>query len=106
MEARVVTYGRREYQNNIYSRLFGTSSGITGLANLILSMVRGGTLIHVPLDAVRSLASVLSDSFLKLFEMLNQQSTSTALRDPVGRRAMALGAQGAMSLCGPGLGRP
>jgi protease-4 len=44
-EARVVTYGRRgEYQNNIYSRLFGTSSGITGLANLdLLSMVRGGT---------------------------------------------------------------
>ena len=35
-EARVVTYGRRgEYQNNIYSRLFGTSSGLTGLANLI-----------------------------------------------------------------------
>jgi protease IV len=44
-EARVVTYGRRgEYQNNIYSRLFGTSSGVTGLANLdLLSMVRGGT---------------------------------------------------------------
>ena len=44
-EARVVTYGRRgEYQNNIYSRLFGTSSGITGLANLdLLTMVRGGT---------------------------------------------------------------
>ena len=44
-EARVVTYGRRgEYQNNIYSRLFGTSPGITGLANLdLLSMVRGGT---------------------------------------------------------------
>ncbi|HWI68775.1 MAG TPA: signal peptide peptidase SppA, partial [Nitrospiraceae bacterium] len=44
-EARIVTYGRRgEYQNNIYSRLFGTSSGITGLANLdLLSMVRGGT---------------------------------------------------------------
>jgi protease-4 len=44
-EARIVTYGRRgEYQNNIYSRLFGTNSGITGLANLdLLSMVRGGT---------------------------------------------------------------
>jgi protease IV len=44
-EARVVTYGRRgEYQNNIYSRLFGTSSGVMGLANLdLLSMVRGGT---------------------------------------------------------------
>jgi protease-4 len=44
-EARVVTYGRSgEYQNNIYSRLFGTPSGIAGLANLdLLSMVRGGT---------------------------------------------------------------
>ena len=44
-EARVVTYGHPgEYQNNIYSRLFGTSSGITGLVNLdLLSMVRGGT---------------------------------------------------------------
>jgi protease-4 len=44
-EARVVTYGRRgEYQNNIYSQLFGTSSSIAGLANLdVLSMVRGGT---------------------------------------------------------------
>ena len=44
-EARVVTYGRRgEYQNNIYSRLFGASPGITGLANLdLMSMVRGGT---------------------------------------------------------------
>lgn len=44
-EARVVTYGRRgEYQNNMYSRLFGTSTGLTGLANLdVLSMVRGGT---------------------------------------------------------------
>src|SRR5215467_7591689 len=32
-EARIVTYGRRgEYQNNIYSRLFGTSAGFTGLA--------------------------------------------------------------------------
>jgi protease-4 len=40
-----VTYGRLGvYQNNIYSRLFGTSSGITGLVNLdLLSMVRGGT---------------------------------------------------------------
>jgi protease-4 len=44
-EARVVTYGRPgEYQNNIYSRLFGASPGITGLANLdLMSMVRGGT---------------------------------------------------------------
>ncbi|HSF67211.1 MAG TPA: signal peptide peptidase SppA [Nitrospiraceae bacterium] len=44
-EARVVTYGRRgEYQNNIYSQLFGTNAGIAGLANLdLLSMVRGGT---------------------------------------------------------------
>jgi protease-4 len=44
-EARIVTYGRRgEYQNNIYSQLFGTSSSIAGLANLdVLSMVRGGT---------------------------------------------------------------
>lgn len=44
-EARIVTYGRRgEYQNNIYSRLFGASPGITGLANLdLVSMVRGGT---------------------------------------------------------------
>jgi protease IV len=44
-EARVVTYGRRgEYQNNMYSRLFGTSTSLTGLANLdVLSMVRGGT---------------------------------------------------------------
>jgi protease-4 len=44
-EARVVTYGRRgEYQNNIYSRLFGTSSSMAGFANLdLLSMVRGGT---------------------------------------------------------------
>ncbi len=44
-EARVVTYGRRgEYQNNIYSQLFGTSSSMAALANLdVLSMVRGGT---------------------------------------------------------------
>ena len=44
-EARVVTYGRRgEYHNNIYSRLFGASSDITGLVNFdLLSMVRGGT---------------------------------------------------------------
>jgi protease-4 len=44
-EARVVTYGRGgEYKNNVYSRLFGTSSGIAGLANLdLVSMVRGGT---------------------------------------------------------------
>jgi protease-4 len=44
-EARVVTYGRRgEYHNNIYSRLFGASPGITGLVDFdLLSMVRGGT---------------------------------------------------------------
>ncbi|OAI43820.1 signal peptidase [Nitrospira sp. SCGC AG-212-E16] len=44
-EARIVTYGRGgEYKNNVYSRLFGTTSGITGLANLdLLSLVRGGT---------------------------------------------------------------
>lgn len=44
-DARVVTYGRRgEYQNNVYSRLFGTGSGLSSLANLdLLSMVRGGT---------------------------------------------------------------
>ena len=44
-EARVVTYGRRgEYHNNIYSRFFGASSGVTGLANLdLLSLARGGT---------------------------------------------------------------
>lgn len=44
-EARIVTYGRRgEYQNNIYSRLFATGSGLASVANLdLLSMVRGGT---------------------------------------------------------------
>lgn len=44
-EARVVIYGRRgEYQNNIYSRLFATGSGLANVANLdLLSMVRGGT---------------------------------------------------------------
>jgi len=44
-EARVVTYGRPgEYQNNIYSHLFATSSAMTGLVNMdMLSMVRGGT---------------------------------------------------------------
>ena len=44
-EARVVTYGRPgEYQNNIYSRVFGASPSITGLVNFdLLSMVRGGT---------------------------------------------------------------
>lgn len=43
--ARVVTYGHRgEYQNNIYSRVFGTGSGLSSLANLdLMSMVRGGT---------------------------------------------------------------
>ena len=44
-EARVVTYGRPgEYQNNIYSRVFGGNPSITGLVNFdLLSMVRGGT---------------------------------------------------------------
>jgi len=44
-EARVVTYGHRgEYKHNIYSRLLGTSPGITGLVDIdLLSMVRGGT---------------------------------------------------------------
>lgn len=44
-EAQVVTYGHRgEYQNNIYSRLFGASAGMVSFTNLdLLSMVRGGT---------------------------------------------------------------
>lgn len=44
-EARVVTYRRPgDYQNNIYSRLFGTGTGLAGMANLdLLSLVRGGT---------------------------------------------------------------
>ena len=44
-EARIVTYRRHgEYQNNIYSRLFGTSSGLSSLASLDLrSIVRGGS---------------------------------------------------------------
>ncbi|HEU5201856.1 MAG TPA: signal peptide peptidase SppA [Nitrospira sp.] len=44
-EARIVTYRRHgEYQNNIYSRLFGTSSGLSSLASLdLLSIVRGGS---------------------------------------------------------------
>lgn len=44
-EARVVTYRRHgEYQNNIYSRLFGTSSGLSSLASMdLLSIVRGGS---------------------------------------------------------------
>ncbi len=44
-DARVVTYRRHgEYQNNIYSRLFGTSSGLSSLANMdLLSIVRGGS---------------------------------------------------------------
>lgn len=44
-EARVVTYRRRgEYQNNIYSRLVGPSSGLSDLARLdLLSIVRGGS---------------------------------------------------------------
>lgn len=44
-EARIVTYRRHgEYQNNIYSRLFGTGSGLSSLASLdLLSIVRGGS---------------------------------------------------------------
>jgi protease IV len=44
-EARIVTYRRHgEYQNNIYSRLFGTSSGLSSLASMdLLSIVRGGS---------------------------------------------------------------
>lgn len=44
-EARVVTYHRPgEYQNNIYSRLFGPGVGLAGMANLdLFSLVRGGT---------------------------------------------------------------
>jgi protease IV len=44
-EARVVTYRRRgEYQNNIYSRVFGAGSGLSSFANMdLLSIVRGGS---------------------------------------------------------------
>jgi protease IV len=44
-EARVVTYRRHgEYQNNIYSRLFGNASGLNSLARMdLLSIVRGGS---------------------------------------------------------------
>lgn len=44
-EARIVTYRRHgEYQNNIYSRLLGTSSGLSSLASMdLLSIVRGGS---------------------------------------------------------------
>jgi protease-4 len=44
-EARVVTYRRPgEYQNNIYSRLFGPSPGLAQLANVdLLTLVRGGS---------------------------------------------------------------
>ncbi|HXF93501.1 MAG TPA: signal peptide peptidase SppA [Nitrospiraceae bacterium] len=44
-DARVVAYRRPgEYQNNIYSRLFGFGHGLAGMANLdLLSLVRGGT---------------------------------------------------------------
>jgi len=44
-EARIVTYRRHgEYQNNIYSRLFGPSSGLSSLASMdLLSIVRGGS---------------------------------------------------------------
>ncbi|MGQ0811751.1 MAG: signal peptide peptidase SppA [Nitrospiraceae bacterium] len=44
-EAKVVTYRRPgEYQNNIYTRLFAPSAGLTSLAHLdLMSLVRGGT---------------------------------------------------------------
>ena len=44
-EARIVTYRRHgEYQNNIYSRLFGTGTGLSSLASMdLLSIVRGGS---------------------------------------------------------------
>lgn len=44
-EARVVTYRRHgEYQNNIYSRVIGNSSGLSNLAHMdLLSIVRGGS---------------------------------------------------------------
>lgn len=44
-DARIVTYRRHgEYQNNIYSRLFGTGSGLGSFASMdLLSIVRGGS---------------------------------------------------------------
>jgi protease-4 len=44
-EARVVTYRRHgEYQNNIYSRVFGSGNSLSSLASMdLLSMVRGGS---------------------------------------------------------------
>jgi protease IV len=44
-EARIVTYRRHgEYQNNIYSRMFDTGSGLRSLANVdLLSIVRRGS---------------------------------------------------------------
>jgi len=44
-EARVVTYRRHgEYQNNIYSRVFGSGNGLSALASMdLLSLVRGGS---------------------------------------------------------------
>lgn len=44
-EARIVTYRRSgEYQNNIYSRVLGGGTGLSGLANMdLLSLVRGGS---------------------------------------------------------------
>jgi protease IV len=44
-EARIVTYRRHgEYQHNIYSRVFGSGSGLSGLASMdLLSIVRGGS---------------------------------------------------------------
>ena len=44
-DARIVTYRRHgEYQNNIYSRVFGASNGLSSLASMdLLSIVRGGS---------------------------------------------------------------
>ncbi|HKE61728.1 MAG TPA: signal peptide peptidase SppA, partial [Nitrospira sp.] len=44
-EARIVTYRRRgEYQNNIYSQMFGSGAGLSKLASMdLLSIVRGGS---------------------------------------------------------------
>jgi protease-4 len=45
IDARIVTYRRHgEYQNNIYSRMFDTGSGLRSLANMdLLSIVRRGS---------------------------------------------------------------
>ena len=44
-DARIVTYRRHgEYQNNIYSQMFGTGPGLSRLASMdLLSIVRGGS---------------------------------------------------------------